>query len=100
MKKVKSNFKKVEIPEFLVAMSKEILFHGKYKEYPLLATIDKSDDILVSLSSKKGSLSLSDDEILEIMKRINLENYIYETWEHKSPFGHTTKYFKFEKLNL
>lgn len=100
MRKIKSNFKKVEVPEFLVAMSKKILFYGKYKEYPLVATIEENEETLISLSNKKGSFNLSDDEILEIMKKLNLENYIYETWEAKSPFGHTTRYFKIEKPNL
>lgn len=100
MRKIKSNFKKVEAPEFLVVMSKKILFYGKYKEYPLVATIEENEETLISLSNKKGSFNLSDDEIFEIMKKLNLENYIYETWEAKSSFGHTTRYFKIEKPNL
>ena len=100
MRKIKSNFKKVEAPEFLVAMSKEILFYGKYKEYPLVATIEENEETIISLSSKKESFNLSDDEILEIMKKLNLENYIYETWEAKSPFGHTKFDIKFDFIKL
>lgn len=100
MRKIKSNFKKVEAPEFLVVMSKKILFYGKYKEYPLVATIEENEETLISLSSKKESFNLSDDEILEIMKKLGLENYVYETWEYQSPLGHTTRYFKVENPNL
>lgn len=100
MRKIKTNFKKVEAPEFLAALSKEVLFYGRYKEYPLVATIEKNEEILISLSSKKESFNLSDDEILEIMKKLGLENYVYEIWEYQSPLGHTTRYFKVENPNL